>query len=338
MQKSQKLVLGVDIGGTKVEAGFVSSHGGVASAARAPMVARGSAEDGFAAVCRAIDELMLGARSVKPTAIGISVPGWVDSNRGVVLSATNLPCWRDYPLAKKISARYGVPARLANDANAAALAESEWGAGAGTENMFYVTLGTGIGTGMVLRGELFAGTTGSAGEGGHMSIDLQGPKCGCGKRGCIELYGSGTAVGRAARTLLSRRENRKSKILRIAGGAVENVTAESVSEAALKGDAVAVKILNDAADHLAIWLGGIIDLLEPELIVIGGGFGRVMMRYADRMREQLNTWAINPGRKRVRIVKAHYRAQSALVGGAALWMQQTDSPRRIKKSAKNNGG
>ncbi len=322
MHKSKDPILGVDIGGTKVEAGLVSAKGEVLLSARSPMVARDSAAHGLRSVFTAIDELTRDPRAKKAKAIGVSVPGWVDSNRGAVLDATNLPCWVNYPLARKIQKRYGLPVRLANDANAASLAESAWGAGAGYENMFYVTLGTGIGTGMVLTGELFAGTTGAAGEGGHITMDASGPVCGCGKRGCIEMYASGTAVGRQGRERASENPVAGARILAMADGAVDRVTAEIVTEAASQGDPLANEILQIAADQLAIWLGGIIDLLEPEVIVIGGGFGRVMMRYAPRMREKLKIWAINPNRGRVKIVNAHFGSQSALVGAAALWLTE----------------
>jgi glucokinase len=322
MPKKQNLILGVDIGGTKVEAGLVASSGEVIATARVPMAARNSEKDGLKSVFAAIDALRRDPRAREAKAIGIAVPGWVDSNRGVVVDATNLPCWKQYPLARKVAKHYGLPARLANDANAAALAESAWGAGVGYKHMFFVTLGTGIGVGMVLNGELFAGTTGAAGEGGHMTIDLTGPLCGCGKRGCIEVYASGTAVGRQARERASENPVAGARMLAAAGGAVDKLTAEIVVNAADDGDPLAQEILQSSADRLAIWLGGIIDLLEPEVIVIGGGFGRVMMRYASRMRDKLKNWAINPNRGRVKILNAHFRSQSALVGGAALWLAQ----------------
>ncbi len=322
MPKQQNLILGVDIGGTKVEAGLVASSGEVLISQRVPMAARSSEKEGLKSVFAAIDALRRDPRARQAKAIGIAVPGWVDSNRGLVVDATNLPCWKQYPLARKVGNRYRLPARLANDANAAALAESAWGAGAGYRHMFYVALGTGIGVGMILNGELFAGTTGAAGEGGHMTIDLAGPLCGCGKRGCVEVYASGTAVGRQARERASENPVAGARMLASAGGAVDKLTAEIVTRAADDGDPLAQEILQSSADRLAIWLGGIIDLLEPEVIVIGGGFGRVMMRYAPRMRDKLKTWAINPNRKRVKIVNAHFRSQSALVGAAALWLAQ----------------
>ena len=155
-----------------------------------------------------------------------------------------------------------------------------------------------------------------------MTIDVAGSVCGCGKRGCVEVYASGTAVGRQARERASENPVAGARMLASAGGAVDKLTAEIVTRAADDGDPLAQEILQSSADRLAIWLGGIIDLLEPEVIVIGGGFGRVMMRYAPRMRDKLKTWAINPNRKRVKIVNAHFRSQSALVGAAALWLAQ----------------
>src|ERR1700677_3152750 len=232
MPKKQNLILGVDIGGTKVEAGLVAPSGEVLLSARVPMSARGSERDGLKSVFAAIDALSGDPRARQAKAIGIAVPGWVDSNRGLVVDATNLPCWKQYPLARKVSKHYGMPARLANDANAAALAESAWGAGAGYKHVFYVALGTGIGVGMVLNGELFAGTTGTAGEGGHMTIDLAGPLCGCGKRGCVEVYASGTDVGRQARERASENPVAGARMLASAGGAVDKLTAEIVTRAA----------------------------------------------------------------------------------------------------------
>ena len=322
MAKKKEFILGIDIGGTKVEAGLVTPRGEVIHSERCRMTVRGSASEGLRSVFAAVDALMQDPRAKSAKAIGVAVPGWVNSNRGLVVNATNLPCWVNYPLARKISVHYRKPTRLANDGNAASLAEFTWGAGRGAKNIFYVTLGTGIGAGMVLNGALFAGATGAAGEGGHVTIDANGPKCGCGKRGCIEVYASGTAVARQARERIAENPVAGARMFAMAGRSLDLVTAEIVSEAAAVNDVLANDILHHAADALAIWLGGIVDLLEPEVIVIGGGFGRVMMRYAPRIREKLKVWAINPNRKRVKIASARFRGQSALVGAAALWLAQ----------------
>ena len=123
--------------------------------------------------------------------IGICAPGPLDPDAGVVINPPNLPCWRNFPLARETGHTYGLPVKLDNDANAAGLAEALWGAGVGYHNVFYATIGTGIGTGLVFDGALYHGRTGAAGEGGHMSIDYRGLQCGCGKRGCIETLASG---------------------------------------------------------------------------------------------------------------------------------------------------
>jgi glucokinase len=322
---SGKLVLGVDIGGTKVAAGLVDSRGNVVRAARSPMIARGSAEQGFRVVRDAIDAVMTHTSENVVEAIGVCSPGWVDSKRGVLLNAANLPCWRNFPLAQKIEKHCELPTKLANDANAAALAEARWGAGKGYESVFYVSLGTGIGTALVLRGEIYQGQAGGAGEGGHMTINFRGPLCGCGKRGCIEMYASGTAIAKRARSLLRNRSNGRSRLLKMARGEVSAITTEIVSKAASSGDPLAKKILEEAAEHLAIWLGGIIDLLEPEIIILGGGLGRVMTSFRSHIRRKLDTWTVNPHWQRIRIVSAQYGSESALVGAAAQWFAPRES-------------
>jgi glucokinase len=318
-------VLGVDIGGTKVAAGLVDSRGQVLRAARSPMIARGSAEQGFRAVRDAIDAVMTHTSENAVEAIGACSPGWVDSKRGVLLNAANLPCWRNFPLAQEIEKRYGLPVRMANDANAAALAEARWGAGKRYESVFYVSLGTGIGTALVLRGEIYQAQAGGASEGGHMTINFRGPVCGCGKRGCIEMYASGTAIARRARTLLRRGSGGRSPMLKMADGEVSAVTAEIVSKAASSGDPLAKKILEETAERLAIWLGGMVDLLEPEVIILGGGLGRMMTSFRSHIRRKLDRWTVNPHWQKIRIVNAQYGPQSALVGAAAQWFAPRES-------------
>jgi len=316
--KRDSVLVGVDIGGTKVLAGLVSSRGKVLHSARVPMVARKSARQGLQAVFDALDAVFRNPRAKRARAIGVSVPGWVDSARGVLHSAPNIPCWRDFPLAREIRRRYRLPAGIENDANAGALAEAAWGAGAKFADVFYVTVGTGIGVGIVLRGRLCSGRTGGASEGGHVTIDLHGPRCGCGKRGCIEAFASGTAIARRARELLDKPSARHSKTLSAAGGRIEAVTAEHVASAARQGDRLAKCILNEAADYFAVWLGSVIDMLEPGVIVIGGGMAPLMMSLLPRIRRGLGTWAANPRHGEIPIVRARFGADSALIGAASL--------------------
>jgi glucokinase len=317
----KSLILAVDIGGTKISTGLVNPSGELLLNTRTPMVAKGTAEEGLAAVFNAIDKVMRHRLAKKIRAIGVSVPGWVDSKRGVLLGAANLPCWKNFPLVQNISRHYKFPVKLGNDGNTAALAEAAWGAGAGYKNVFYVTLGTGIGTGLVLNRRIHDGRTGAASEGGHVTIDFRGPQCACGKRGCIEVYASGPAIARRARQRLSEptaSATPSSSMLQLASGNLDHITTELVSKAAKSGDPLALEILQEGADHLSIWLGNMLDLLEPDIIVIGGGIAHLMLQQLPRIRQQLDQWSINPRRQEIPIVQAHYGSESALLGAAAL--------------------
>lgn len=325
-------VLAIDIGGTKVAAGFVDSRGHILAENRAPMAARGRAQDGLQSVFEAIDGLRRKMPGAKPERAGIGVAGWVDPARGLLIGATNIPCWKNFPLARAVERRCGIPARLANDANAAALAEAMWGAGKGYQDIFYVTLGTGVGTGIVVNGEILTGATGAAGEGGHVTIDFHGPLCGCGKHGCIEAYASGTGIARQARERLESEPQRKSQLRELSGGRTERVSAEMVAEAARKKDRLAREVLEETADYLAIWMGTVVDMIEPEIFIFGGGVGHLMMGYRKRLRRQLATWAIAPQKKKIAIVEARFGAETGLAGAAALCFANERPAGRTRKS------
>jgi len=318
MKKSEGVILAVDIGGTKVAAGLVTSTGKILSKTRTKMVANQSAAEGLAAVHEAIDDTLKSRGSRKIIAMGVSVPGWVDSKGGTLLSAANLPCWRNFNLAREFAKHYRMPVRVANDAKAAALAEAAWGAGRGYNNVFYATLGTGVGTGLVIDGQIYMGRRGPGGEGGHTTIDFHGPQCGCGKRGCAETYIAGPAIARGAREHIAKESGEHSLMMKLADGDAVKVTAEIVANAADAGDTLARKVLDKMAEHLTIWIGNIMDLLEPEVIVIGGGLADLTMSLLPQVRRQLDQWSCSPERQETAIVQAFYGAESALVGAAAL--------------------
>src|SRR3984885_6322636 len=167
------------------------------------MVATSTPQASLRSVIAPIDSLRASEKAGTPPAIGLCAPGPLDPITGIVINPPNLPAWRNFPLAAKIAERYSLPVKLDNDANAAALAETRWGAARGYRYVFYATIGTGIGTGIVFDDRIYHGNTGSAGEGGHMSIDYRGPICGCGKHGCIEILAAGPAIGARARTKLA---------------------------------------------------------------------------------------------------------------------------------------
>jgi glucokinase len=320
------LVIGVDVGGTKIAAGLVDHQGQITGHTRAPMASTSTAAAGLASVILAIDELFANDPKTKGLirGIGICAPGPLDPTTGVIINPPNVPCWRDFPLAEKVSENYQVPVRVDNDANAAALAETRWGAGSGYRNLFYATIGTGIGTGIVFDGHVHHGRTGAAGEGGHMSIDYRGPRCNCGKLGCIEVLASGPAIARRARAKLAAEPARGSALFGLAKGAIETVTSEMVGLAYVAGDSMANEILLETIDLLSLWLGNIVDLLEPDAIIIGGGVASMLSPLFDTIRQRLPNYCINSRCREIPLLKARYGADAGVAGGAALcWAQTT---------------
>jgi glucokinase len=316
------LTLGVDIGGTKVAAGLVDPRGTILFQTRVPMPAREDAATGFAAVERAINSVFEAQPHTRASlaGIGICAPGPLDPFRGIVLNPPNLPCWRNFPLAAEVQRVFHVCAKVDNDANAAALAEAVWGVGAGFRNIFYATLGTGIGAGIVFDHRIYHGRTGSAAEGGHVSIDYNGPRCGCGKRGCIEALCSGPAIAKRAQVRLSD-SKMLSRMRELSGGNIEKITAEHVAEAFREGDTLATEVLEATADLLAVWVGNIIDLLEPDVIVFGGGVAPVMSQFFPRMQAELPKWAVNARCCEIPLLLAKYGSDAGIAGAAALCRQ-----------------
>jgi len=312
---NERPFVGVDVGGTKVAAGLVDGSGEISAQVRVAMAADSGAEQGLESVLAAIRPV-LAHTSGGVAGIGICAPGPLDPKTGVILNPPNVPCWRNFPLADSVRKLHQVPVMVDNDANAAALAEARWGAARGYGSVFYATLGTGIGTGIVFDGRIYHGRTGAAGEGGHVSIDYRGPLCNCGKPGCIEVLASGTAlVKRAQQETLG---GAGSSMLELAGGDRGAITGVTLARAAEAGDHLAKKILLEATGFLALWLSNIVDLLDPEVIVIGGGASALYRPFFDRLREQMAKFALNPRASEVPVVPARYGAESGIAGGAAL--------------------
>ena len=317
MKNESRVVVGVDIGGTKVAAGLVNAEGEILGQNRTPMLTTGAPSNGLAAVSVAIQGLFPDVSSQNQiAAIGICAPGPLDPKTGVIINPPNLPIWHNYPLAEEMRRVYNVPIRVDNDANAAALAEAKWGAGRGYRSFFYATVGTGIGTGIIFDGRIFHGKTGAAAEGGHMGIDRNGPICNCGKRGCIETLASGPAIARRARQKLEKNPN--SVLWEMAGGNIQTVSAEMVGRAHAVNDSVAKEVMRETLDLLAYWLGSIIDLLEPDAIVIGGGVSSLLAPFLDEIRERWRGACINPRPLDIPLVLAHYGENAGIAGAAAL--------------------
>jgi glucokinase len=315
--------IGVDIGGTKVAAGLVDSGGEIRCQTRAPMVATGEAAAGLDAVISAIQTVT--AQSAQDNnssgmirGIGICSPGPLDPKTGIVINPPNLPCWRNFPLAGEVATVYRVPVKVDNDANAAALAEVRWGAGRGYRYVFYATIGTGIGTGIVFDGRIYHGKTGAAGEGGHVTVDYHGPRCGCGKPGCIEALAAGPAIAKRARTKLTANPRVSSSILDLASGSIETVTSEMVGKAYAAGDVIAEEVLRETVELLTVWLGNMVDLLDPDVIIVGGGVAAMLRPFFDDIKRDLPRWCINSGARNIPLLMARYGADAGIAGGAAL--------------------
>ena len=308
--------IGVDVGGTKVAAGLVNATGEICHAARFPMAASNAAS-GLASVTSAIDAVRAAADSHDViSSIGICAPGPLDPQTGIVVNPPNLPAWRNFPLGDLVCKAYRLPVRVDNDGNAAALAESLWGAGRGYRNVFCATIGTGIGTGVVFDGRIYHGRTGAAAEGGHITIDYRGPRCECGKLGCIEALASGPAIARRASEKIAA--GRHSSILELAGGRIDHITSEMVGRAYVAGDSLAKEVLEETAMFLAVWLGNIVDLLEPDVMIIGGGAASMLQALFGEIRDRLPTWCVNSRCQEIPLVTAHYGADAGIAGAAAL--------------------
>ncbi|MFZ0121937.1 MAG: ROK family glucokinase [Pseudonocardiaceae bacterium] len=260
------LTVGVDIGGTKVAAGVVDEHGTIVAIAHRHTPAEDVSliEDAIAA---AVGELT-GKYDV--AAVGIGAAGFVDAQGATVMFAPNL-AWRDEPLQASLQRRLELPVVVENDANAAAWAEVRFGAGRGVDHVVAITVGTGIGGGIVCNGRLLRGQFGAAAEFGHVTVVPDGRRCGCGLRGCWEQYASGRALVRKAQQLARGCPGGAAELLRLAGGRPENITGAMVTQAVHAGDAVA----SQCFDVIGMWLGrglaGLAAILDPGLFVIGGG-------------------------------------------------------------------
>lgn len=272
------LAIGVDIGGTKVAAGVVDEDGQVLAMVRRPTPGEDveQTEDTIAGV---VEEL---CERYEVTAVGIGAAGWIANDRATVLFSPHL-AWRDEPLRDALVERIGRPVTVENDANAAAWAEYRFGAARGERVVCCVTLGTGIGGGLVVSGVLYRGAYGVAGEWGHMAVVPDGRRCACGNRGCWEMYASGTALARDAKELAEVSPVAARRLLQLVDGDPAVLTGTDVTIAAREGDPAAVEIFT----AMGRWLGrGIADLaaiLDPSVVVIGGGVseaGELLLRPA----------------------------------------------------------
>ncbi len=260
------LTIGVDVGGTKVNGGVVDEQGRVLARTRRPTPGTSPrhVEDTIEAVVTDLRVLH------QVTAVGIGAAGFIDSDRAVVLFAPNLS-WRDEPLRDEVSRRVGLPVVVENDANAAAWAEHRFGAGQGEDNLVVVTVGTGIGGGVVLDGALYRGRFGIGAEFGHLQVVRDGRRCGCGQRGCWEQYCSGRALLHEAREIADVQPQRGARLLQLGHGEPEGIEAPEVTRAAREGDPAALECFETIGYWLGQGLASLAAVLDPGIFLVGGG-------------------------------------------------------------------
>jgi len=321
-ENADDLILGVDLGGSKILTAVVNSRGEMLSSDESitpaqkghEMVIQSILESAYRALERAdvaISEL---------TAVGVGAPGLSNPETGILFTSPNLPGWRDIPLRDIMQEKLGRKTFLINDANAAALGEFYFGAARGVHNFIYITLSTGIGGGIVIDGKLYSGAIGAAGEVGHMTIDDEGPICNCGNRGCWETLASGTALAREARHRI--KEGVRTSILEYAEGDVEKVTAQVIHSAAEQGDSLAKELIARTGYYVGVGLANLINIFNPELIVIGGGLsniGDMLLKPAFKVAEER---AYNEAFQAVRFTSPKLGRNSGVLGAAAFALQE----------------
>ncbi len=260
------LTIGVDVGGTKVAAGVVDENGHVVAKLKR-FTPAASPGDTIGVIADVVKELQA---QYDVDAVGIGAAGFVDQTRSMVLFAPNL-AWRDEPVKKLVEERIGRPVVVENDANAAAWAEAKLGAARGLEQVLLITVGTGIGAGIVLDGRLYRGRFGSAGEPGHYRVVPEGRLCGCGNRGCWEQYASGSALVAEAREFARRSPEAAARLLQLGGGTAEGIDGPAVTQAAREGDVAAMRCFEIVGAWLGAGLADLSAILDPGCFVIGGG-------------------------------------------------------------------
>lgn len=261
------LTVGVDVGGTKVLGGVVDASGKVLATSR-----RDTPREGGSELTKTIAEVALALmQNHSITAVGVSAAGFVSSDRKTMLATPNIADWNGVQLDVELTKLIGLPVVIENDANAAAWGEAKFGAGRNQAHMMMLTIGTGVGGGIVVNNELYRGAFGIAAEFGHLRVVPEGHLCGCGARGCFEQYASGSALRRHAREAISASPDLARNLLARGDGTIDGLTGQAITDAAREGDAVALAAFQTTAQYLGAGIASLAVLLDPSCVVIGGG-------------------------------------------------------------------
>jgi glucokinase len=314
----EALALGIDLGGTKILTAVIGAQGKIVSRDQSVT----PAEKGQDAVIHSILESVnraLHQAGIDPSdliAVGVGAPGLSNPETGILFTSPNLPGWRDVPLREIVEKRLNKKTFLINDANAAALGEFNFGAGKGARHFIYITVSTGIGGGIIIDGNIYSGSSGTAGEIGHMTIDNEGPLCNCGNRGCWEALASGKAL--ADEAIRQIQGGARTSILGYAGHAIEKVTAEVIHRSAEEGDELANRLIARTGYYVGVGLANLINIFNPELIVIGGGLANMGERLLKPAFKEAEKRSFKESYRAVRFAPAALGKNSGVLGAAAF--------------------
>jgi glucokinase len=321
-----RYIIGVDLGGTNIVCGAMPEDGSREIAVRSqPTYAEQGVETVVDRIVQMIEDVIAvtcaetGAQRSDFLGVGIGAPGPLDRERGLVIVAPNLG-WRDFPLRGRIADRVGLPATLDNDANCATMGEWWVGAAKGGRNVVGLTIGTGIGGGLILEGRLYHGASDVAGEIGHTTIDSTGRRCKCGNYGCLEAYASGPAIAERAREALAG--DGESILTAMVHGRVERITAQTVYDAAREGDATAREVVRDTARFLGAGIANLLNIFNPDVVVVAGGVTQAGATLFEPLRAEVRRRAFKPAVDACRIVPGSLPGSAGVVGAVATFKQQ----------------
>ena len=324
MPPRTKYLVGVDLGGTNIVAGALAEDGSDVIAMRSePTRADQGADQVIDRIVRMIDTVIAetiaqtGARRDDMIGVGVGAPGPLDRERGIVITTPNLG-WSNFPLRDVIAERTRLPVRIDNDANCATLGEWWLGAAKGANNVIGMTIGTGIGGGIILGGRLYHGSADMAGEIGHATIDITGRRCKCGNYGCLEAYASGPSIADRAREALSGDDT---LMVRMAGGDPARITAATVYEAAKRGDDTALDVVRETSRFLGAGVANLLNIFNPDVVVIAGGVTQAGETLFAPLRREVRKRAFKPAVDACEIVPGILVA-AGVVGAVAAYKQQ----------------
>ena len=310
-----RVAIGVDLGGTNLKMALVSDNGDILFDLRKDTHAEKGVDFILSEIGEGIEILLKRAKNQPLAGIGIGIPGPVFYEKGVVSYPPNLPGWKEEPVRDRIQNMFEFPVFVENDANVAALAEKAHGAGKGYNHILCITLGTGVGGGLILNGKIYHGAVGAAGEFGHTTINFQGPRCNCGNYGCIERYvGAQYIVERA----LEKLGKYPGSSLSGFANNPEKISPKLINQLAQRGDNLCRETLRETGEFLGIALASVVNLLNLELIVIAGGIANSGEILFEPIRQKIKTLALPLPGSIVKVVKAQMGDRSGVVGAAQL--------------------